>query len=280
MKFMQIGQKRVPTIGQGTWRMGMDSSQRDKEIMALRYGIDQGLTLIDTAEMYADGESERIVGEAIRPYAADDIFVVSKVWPNHASYEGTLAALDASRQRLQRDTIDLYLLHWPSQEHPLAPTLNALEHALQKGWIGAIGVSNFPTELLDEARNQMTQPLVANQVEYSLTARAVEHTLLPYAHNNHIAIMAYSPVKHLHEIDESRRQTLAAIAENHQATPYMVALSWVIRHSNVCAIPKAVSFEHIDQNRKSADLILSREELLALDQAFPQGSRDMELRYL
>ncbi|AEJ40034.1 oxidoreductase [Sulfobacillus acidophilus TPY] len=271
--------EEVPAIGQGTWRLGHDPKTRSAEVDALRYGIAQGLTLIDTAEMYADGGAEQVVGEAVRD-VSETVFIVSKVWPNHASYDGVLHALQQSLNRLGRPYVDLYLLHWPSRHYPLVDTLNALVTAKRQGLARHIGVSNFPADLLEQALAITEGAISVNQVEYHLLNRRAEHRLLGYYPR--VATMAYSPVKGLTalESDHPGRQVLQRLAETYQATPETVALAWLIAHPGVVAIPKAVHREHIDANRRALELTLTSADRAALDAAFPAVKEDIPLQAL
>lgn len=278
MRYVAYGQDKLPVIGQGTWKMGVSPSDRNEEIQALRYGIRLGLTLIDTAQMYADGAAESVVGEAIKGLR-DQAFVVSKVWPNHASQTGVLEELKKSLQRLGTSYLDLYLLHWPSQTYALTETLTAMEQAKKEGLIRYFGVSNFTVDLLKEAWGFVGPEVLAiNQVEYSLSARQIEHSLLPFCQKQGVTIMAYSPVKNLPKAaNESSLDILRDIAEKHHVTPYTVALSWVVDHAGVVAIPKAVQPRHIEENARAANLVLSQAEVQAIEEAFPRTTEEMKL---
>ena len=242
--------------------------RRAEEIAALRTGLDLGLTLIDTAEMYADGGAEELVAEAIAG-RRDQVFIVTKVLPSHATRRGTVAACERSLRRLQTDRIDLYLLHW-REDTPLAQTLDAFEQLLAAGKIRYWGVSNFDVGDMDELVALPGGPAVAtDQVLYNLSRRGVEHDLLPWCRRRQIPIMAYSP------FDEGplvRRRALQTVAKRHDASPAQVALAWVLRQDGVIAIPKAGTPEHVRENRAARDLTLTKSDLLALDRAFPPPS--------
>jgi diketogulonate reductase-like aldo/keto reductase len=260
--------------------MGEDKTRRRDEVAALRLGIELGLTLIDTAEMYADGEAERVVAEAIRDIRPS-VFLVSKVWPTHARAADVRAACARSLERLGVDQLDAYLFHWPSPTVPLSETMGALVELAREGLTRTIGVSNFPTDLLLEAEALVPADvaLAFNQVPYSLFRRAVEGRLLPHCRTAGITLMAYNPVKHL-PTDGPGRSLLDTIAQRHGVSPYAVALHWLIRHEGVVAIPKASQAEHVRANRAALDLELDPEELGRLEAQFPREGEDIPLQYL
>ncbi|SDH47895.1 aldo/keto reductase [Pseudomonas panipatensis] len=260
----------VPALGQGTWRMGEDATARRREVAALREGIERGLTLIDTAEMYAEGGAEAVVGEAIRGQR-DGLFLVSKVYPHNASRKGIPAACERSLKRLGSDYLDLYLLHWRGQ-YPLAETVEAFERLREAGKIRRWGVSNFDLDDLDE----LAAPACAsNQVQYSLEARGVEWDLLPWCQAQRMPLMAYCPVGQGGRL--LRHPALRAVAERHGASPARVALAWLIRQPGVIAIPKAVDSLHIRDNAAALTLHLDADDLAALDAAFPPPTRKTQL---
>ncbi|MCF6368284.1 aldo/keto reductase [Rhizobium halophilum] len=266
----------VRALGLGTWHMGEDPAQAAQEVAALQAGIDLGLTLIDTAEMYAEGGAEEIVGEAIAG-RRDDVFLVSKVYPWNASREGAIAACDRSLERLRTDRLDLYLLHWRG-EHPLAETIAAFEELRHQGRIGGWGVSNFD---LDDMQELMDVPggenCAANQVLYNLSRRGVEYDLLPWCQERGIAVMAYSPIEQGRLI---RSEVLARIAKAYQATPAQVALAFLLERDGVIAIPKSANTNRVAENREAAQLELTEEDLQALDAAFPPPAKKMPLAML
>jgi diketogulonate reductase-like aldo/keto reductase len=255
----------VPALGQGTWYMGEQARKRTSEVAALRRGLELGLTLIDTAEMYAEGGAEEVVGEAIAGQR-DRVFVVSKVLPSNASRKGTVTACERSLRRMGIDTIDLYLLHWRGS-YPLEQTLEAF-HALQRdGKIRDWGVSNFDRSDMDELIALAGGDAVAvNQVLYNLTRRGIEHDLLPWSQAQRVPVMAYSPIEQGRLL---RNATLQRVAREHGATPAQVALAWVLRSPYVIAIPKAGTLAHVEENRAAVDLRLTQDDLAALDRAFP-----------
>jgi diketogulonate reductase-like aldo/keto reductase len=258
----------VPVIGQGTWRMGERPDRRKAEAAALRCGIDHGLTLIDTAEMYADGVAEEIVGEAITGLR-DRITLVSKVYPHNATRRGTITACERSLRRLKTGWIDLYLLHWRGGV-PLAETVAGLEMLVAQGKIRHYGVSNF--DLADMADwHHAGGQAATNQVLYNLYRRGIEWDLLPWCQNRNMAVMAYSPIEQgrLLKSRGTGGTTLARIAQRHGTSSAAVALAWTIRHPHVVAIPKASSAPHVAENRAALDVTLDDEDLALLDQAFP-----------
>jgi len=266
-RFGQTG-FQVPVIGQGTWQI--DGRDDRTAIAALRKGIDLGLTHIDTAEMY--GEAEPLVGEAIAG-RRDEVFLVSKVLPGHASRRGTIAACERSLGRLRTNRLDCYLLHWRGGE-PLAETIAAFETLRTQGKILSWGVSNFDVRDLEEAlRIAGPGKIACNQVLYHLGERAIEHRVIPFCERESIAVVAYSPFGH-GEFPDSRKasgRVLAEIARAHGMTARQIALSFLTRRQNVFAIPKASTITHVEENAGAA-LSLSDAELAAIDRAFPRGS--------
>lgn len=257
--------KQVPALGIGTWKMGEVRKDRASEIEALKTAMDLGMTLIDTAEMYGDGASEEVVGEAIAG-RRDEIFLVSKVYPWNANREGVRAACARSLKRLGTDRLDLYLLHWRG-EHPLAETVAGLESLRAEGHIGAWGVSNFDVDDMEELMQVPGgENCAANQVLYNLSRRGIEYDLLPWCQSRGIAVMAYSPIEQgelLHHPDIIR------IAKANQATPAQVALAFVLEREGVIAIPKTRHAARVEENRGAADLDISEEDWMVLDRIFP-----------
>ena len=266
----------VPVLGQGTWNMGEDARQRSAEVDALRLGIDLGVSLIDTAEMYASGGAEDVVGEAIAG-GRDGLFIVSKVLPSNASRRGVEAACERSLKRMRTDRIDLYLLHWRGGV-PLSETVEAFEALKAGGKIRHWGVSNFDTgdmrelEALPAGSDGQT-----NQVLYNLTRRGIEFDLIPWSRERGLPIMAYSPVEQ-GALGNDRR--LKAVAERHGATPAQIALAWVMRNEGVIAIPKASRLQHVRENRAALDIVLTAQDLAELDAAFPSPTRKRPLEMI
>jgi len=255
----RLAGSEVPLIGQGTWRMGDDP---DQEIRALRLGIDLGMTFLDTAELYADGRSEMVVAGAIRG-RRDDVFLVSKVMPDNATEEGTVSACEASLSRLGTDRLDLYLLHW-RREIPLQETVRGFERLLKSGKIRSWGVSNFNVDDLDDLPSGSVP--AANQILYNLARRGPEADLLPRCASAGISVIAYSPIEKGQLLTNS---VLAEVARARSATPAQIALAWAVRDGNAVAIPKASSLKHVVENAAALELVLSGEEITALDRAFP-----------
>lgn len=269
------GGVRVPALGQGTWNMGERPELRASEVRALQEGIDRGLTLVDTAEMYASGGAERVVGEAIAGRRAD-VFLVTKVVPSHAREDDVVAACRASLERLGTDHLDLLLLHWRGRT-PLEQTLAGFERLLADGSIRAWGVSNFDAgDLADLVALAGGAHVAANQVLYNLARRWPEAELLPAQRKSGIATMAYSPVEQGRLLAD---RTLATVAARHGASPAQVALAWLLRQGDVIAIPKASRVEHVVDNRRAAGLQLDTADLAELDASFPppRGRPAMEL---
>ena len=264
----------IPVFGLGTWMMGERARDLETEIATLRAGIEQGITLIDTAEMYADGGSERMVGQAIAG-RRDELFLVSKVLPHHAGYAGTIAACEQSLLRLGTDRLDLYLLHWRGQ-HPLPETVRAFETLVAAGKIRRWGVSNFDADDMAELET-ISSHCQTNQVLYNLARRGIEFDLLPKAQAAGMPIMAYSP------IEQGRlagHPAIAAIARHHGATPAQIALAWVLRQPGMIAIPKTSRPERVTENLKALTIKLSTEDLAALDAAFPPPRRKNALEMI
>ena len=272
MRTLELAGKTVSVIGQGTWHMGERADLRSAEIRALCQGIERGMTLIDTAEMYADGVAEEIVGEATVGQR-DKVFIVSKVYPHNASREGIPAACERSLKRLRCDYIDLYLLHWPGS-HPLEETVEAFERLREAGKIGRWGVSNFDVPDMLELGNSNC---ATNQVLYNPEDRGIEFDLLPWATSNALPIMAYCPIGQGQAGNLLHHPALHEIAARHNATPAQISLAWVLRQSNMIAIPKAVTPSHIELNAAAAGLTLTAQDLADIDRAWPVPTRKLPL---
>jgi diketogulonate reductase-like aldo/keto reductase len=254
----------VPVIGQGTW---MIESDPRAAVEALRAGLDLGMTHIDTAEMYGSGAVEEIVGEAITGRRGE-VFLVSKVWPQNASRQGTVRACEQSLRRLRVDALDCYLLHWPSS-HPLADTIAAFERLVRDGKIKSWGVSNFDEEGVDEAVRIAGPGRVAcNQVLYHLGERGIEHYVLPACERHGIAVVGYSPFG---QGSFRSRRVLDEIARSRGATPRQVALAFLIRYPATFAIPKAARIPHLEENAAAGALALTDDEIKRIHAAFPAG---------
>ena len=257
----------VPVLGQGTWRMGENTRAHKDEVAALRLGIEFGMTLIDTAEMYGDGGAEKVAADAIEGQR-DRVFVVTKVYPHNASRTELPKACERSLKRLRIDAIDLYLLHWRERNTRLAETVEAFEKLRAAGRIKRWGVSNFDVEDMEELfAIENNDACAANQVLYNLQNREIESGLLQWSGENKIPIMAYSPVGHGRGLLENA--TLKKIAKRHETTTSQIALAWVLRQPGTIAIPKASNEKHVRDNARSIEIKLTKEDLAELDREFP-----------
>jgi diketogulonate reductase-like aldo/keto reductase len=266
----------IPSLGQGTWGMAEDARRRKDEVAALRVGFDLGMTLVDTAEMYADGAAEALVGEAIAG-RRDELFLVSKVLPENATRPGTVDACEHSLRRLGTDHLDLYLLHWRGNV-PLEETLDAFAALVDAGKIRYWGVSNFDVvDMIELWGLDGGTKVATDQVLYNLTRRGIEYDLMPWCRNRNIPIMAYSPIEQGRLLGHSE---LKSVAARHNATPAQVALAWLLRQDGVVAIPKAANVAHVRENRAALELHLTREDLAALDRAFPAPTEAIPLAML
>ena len=257
--------EQVPALGQGTWYMGEDRRRASEEAAALRLGIDLGMTLIDTAEMYGSGGAEEVVARAAEGMR-DQLFIVSKVYPHNASRAGVVAACERSLKRLATDRIDLYLLHWRGSI-PLAETVEGFQRLERDGKIRHHGVSNFDrADMAEWVGLSGGETVAADQVLYNLSRRGPEWDLVPWCRERGVAIMAYTP---LGQGSMLGNRALAEIARRGDATPAQVALAWLLREEGTIVIPKASRPEHVRENRGALDIALTEEDLTALDRAFP-----------
>jgi diketogulonate reductase-like aldo/keto reductase len=267
----------VSIIGQGTWMIEGSRGTEQRSVESLRLGLDLGLTHIDTAEMYGDGRAEELVADALEGRRGE-AFLVSKVLPSNASYEGTLRACERSLRRLRTDRLDLYLLHWAGR-HPIAETMRALEKLVADGRVRFIGVSNLDVEQVREAERALShERLACNQVLYHLGDRGIERRLLPYCRDRGIAVVGYSPFGHRSFPGErsARGKVLAEVAGRHGRTPRQVVLNFLTR-GGVFAIPKAGRPEHVRENAGAAGWELDPEAVQAIDRAFPAPDHDVPL---
>ncbi len=266
MRTLELAGVQLPVIGQGTWRMGERPGERRREVAALQLGIDLGLRLIDSAEMYGEGGAEVVVGQAIAG-RREQVFLVSKVYPHNASRQGMAAACERSLQRLQTERIDLYLLHWRGQ-YPLAESVEAFERLREQGKIARWGVSNCD---LDDLLELHEPSCAANQVLYNPEARGIEFDLLPWQQRQGMPLMAYCPLGQAGRL--LRQPSLGQIAERHAATVAQVVLAWALRQPGLIAIPKAVEPAHLRLNAAAAALQLTAEDLAQIDAAYPAPTR-------
>jgi len=265
--------ERVPAFGQGTWYMGEDQTKRSEEIATLQRGLDLGLTLIDTAEMYGDGQSEELVAEAIDK-RRDEVFLVSKVYPWNASHADAIAACERSLKRLNTDRIDLYLLHWRG-DVPLAQTLAAFQELQQSGKIRHYGVANFDrNDMQDLWSIAGGQEVATDQVLYNLVRRNMEPDLLPWLRERHIPVMAYSPLERARLADD---QQLVEFARRHERTPAQIALAWLLAADDIIVIPKTGNRMRLEENVRALEQPLTAEQLTELNHLFPPPDRPQPL---
>ena len=263
----------VPALGQGTWEL--ERGERSEAVKAVQLGLDLGMTLIDTAEMYGEGKAEEIVGEAIKG-RREEVFLVTKAYPWHGTKKGLADAAQRSLKRLKTDRIDVYLLHWRG-DVPLAETVEGMEALRQKGQIRGWGVSNFDTAAMEElVALPGGNSVQTNQVLYNLAKRGIEWDLLPWCRERRIPIMAYSP------FDQGpllRKKALAEVARRHGVAAATVALAWIMRHKDMIVIPKAAKLDHVRANHAALKLKLTDEDLADLDAAFapPEGPKSLEM---
>jgi diketogulonate reductase-like aldo/keto reductase len=273
--------ERIARLGQGTWEMGERAERRAAEISAVRAGIELGMTVIDTAEMYGEGATETLLGEALAGLR-DEVFLVSKVYPHHASRRGVVTSCEASLKRLKTDRLDLYLLHWRGGV-PLTETVEAFEALRRDGKIRHWGVSNFDVGDMNELIDAGGQACVTNQILYNVARRGSEFDLLPWMHAHKMPAMAYSPIDHMRL---PKRSVLDEIARARELSVVQVALAWVLARPGVCAIPggcaipKASSVEHVRANRRALDVVLSEQELAAIDDEFKPPRKKAPLEML
>ncbi|BCJ90231.1 aldo/keto reductase [Terrihabitans soli] len=270
------GGEKVAQLGQGTWFMGERAERRKAEADAIRLGVDLGMTLVDTAEMYADGGAEAMLSEALKGIR-DKVFLVSKVYPHNASFKGVRAAAERSLKRMDTEVIDLYLLHWRGSV-PFEETVRGMEALKADGLIRHWGVSNLDTDDMEELLDvEGGEACAVNQILYNPTRRGPEFDLLPFLAKNEIPAMAYSP------IEQGRLPTsgpLGDIAKKHGVGPFQIALAWAMRNPGVIAIPKASNPDHVKANRAAADVVLDASDLAAMDKAFPPPTRKRGLEML
>ena len=266
----------IPVLGQGTWTMGERKHSRREEILALQRGIDLGMTLIDTAEMYGDGATEELVAEAIQG-RRKEVILVSKVLATNATTRGTIEACERSLRRLKTDHIDLYLLHW-RESVPLENTVAAFEKLVRAGKIRFWGVSNFDVSDMEELMAIPEGSLCqTNQVLYNLSRRGIEYDLLTWCRERKMPIMAYSPIEQGRLLEDGAVQR---VAKRHNATPVQIALAWVLREKDINTIPKAGTTQHVEENRAALNVTLTKEDLAELDKTFPAPKKKVPLELI
>ncbi|HKR74506.1 MAG TPA: aldo/keto reductase [Candidatus Nitrosocosmicus sp.] len=271
----------VSIVGQGTWMIEGDNDIQKYEfvIKSLQLGLDLGMTHIDTAEMYGNGLVEQLVGQAIMG-RREEVFLVSKILPSNASYDGTIRACKRSLKRLKTNWLDLYLLHWPSLEYPIHETMHAMEKLVKEGLVRYIGVSNFDVEELRKAESALQDESIAcNQVLYHLNSRGIERKLLPYCDSKNIAVVGYSPFGHgnFPSPNSNKGLLLAEIAERHHKTVHQVALNFIVNYTKIFTIPKANNPDHVKENGESIGWSLTAGEIADINRLFPVPTFDRPL---
>ncbi|WP_211747764.1 aldo/keto reductase [Paenibacillus sp. Marseille-Q4541] len=268
----------LPAIGQGTWHIGDDPSKRNTEIAALRRGVELGMHVIDTAEMYGEGLSEELVGEAIHGIR-DEVFLVSKVYPHNAGKNRMITSCEQSLRRLKTDHLDLYLLHWRG-DIPLAETVEGMERLVEDGKIARWGVSNFDTKDMEELlRVKNGDHCMVNQVLYHLGSRGIEVDLMPWHKERNIPLMAYSPLAQGGSLRKElvQNEIVTKVAAKHNISPFQLLLAWCVRSGQVLALPKSSSEKHVKENAAAYEVMLTKEDLEQLDHAFPAPSNKVPL---
>ncbi|WEV63413.1 aldo/keto reductase [Bifidobacterium sp. ESL0732] len=280
MSKLNIAGQTVPAVGIGTWHMGNDAEKHDEEVAAIRTGIEAGARAVDTAEVYGDGKSETLVGEALKPFNRDDIFLISKIKPDNASKTAMEQHLDASLKRLQTDHLDLYLYHWRGSI-PLEETVAELDRLRETGKIRSWGVSNFD---IPDMQELVALPaggnVAANEDLYNIESRGVEYDLLPWQRERHIPLIAYSPVGGLaNDLKTSMLQdaTVRQVAERHGVSTYELLIAWAVRDGNTLAIPQTSNPEHMRANIASASIELTDDDLAQLDKRYPAPTHRVPL---
>jgi diketogulonate reductase-like aldo/keto reductase len=274
----------IAVIGQGTW-MIEGTNHRDTynlAIESLQLGLDLGMNHIDTAEMYGNGMVEEIVGQAIAG-RRDEVFLVSKVLPSNASYYDTLRACERSLKRLKTDWLDMYLLHWPSTNHPIYETMRAMETLVKEGLVKFIGVSNFDLEHLKEAERVLQNERIAcNQVMYNLNSRGIEKSLLPYCNRKGISVVGYAPFGHgnFPSSNSDGGQVLVKNAERHQKTPHQVVLNFIVNHINIFTIPKTSRPQRVKENSDSVGWNLTKDDIVDINRVFPVPQHEVPLEMI
>ncbi|MDP6048980.1 MAG: aldo/keto reductase [Candidatus Bathyarchaeota archaeon] len=273
MNFKKITKDvKISALGLGTFGMGEGRvagiSDDEKDVEAIRLGIELGITHIDTAERYASGHSEEVVADAIEPFKRRELFITTKVWHNHLRHDDLIASLEESLKRLRQDYVDLYLVHWPNPEVSLEETMGALEYCAEEGWTRQIGVSNFSAELIVEAQSHLKEhTLVADQVHYSLLNQDPRDEILPYCQKNNIILISYTPLAR-GKLAMPGNSVLDELVEKYDRTHAQISLNWLISQENVVAIPKASNPVHLRENLGAVDWMLDKEDWQRLSESF------------
>ncbi|WP_340643238.1 aldo/keto reductase [Priestia megaterium] len=272
MKKVKIAEREVFPIGLGTWNMGDDKEKYTQELNALRSGLDAGIQVIDTAEMYGDGNSESLIGDAIKPFEREKLYLVSKVLPNNASKKQLPISLDNSLKRLKTDYLDLYLLHWQGSI-PIEETIETMEKAKMQGKIKSWGVSNFDvTNMTKLLKQPNSHHCVTNQVRYNLGDRGIDFDLVPMMKENNMPLMAYAPVARGDRLGSNltKQKVLLDISQKYNANVFQILLAWCIRNGQTIAIPQSSNTKHVISNVKSANIQLTEEDLAKIDSVYPE----------
>ena len=279
-KFIKLSDNSsIPTLGQGTWRMGEETTSWQTEIKALRHGIKEGMTLIDTAEMYGSGGAEMVVGQAIKGKERSKLYIVSKVYPHNAGRDNIFNSCDESLKRLRTDYLDLYLLHWPGSV-PLEETVKCMEELVKEGKIRRWGVSNFDLDDMKELwKVKDGNKCVVNQVLYHLGSRGIEYDLLPWIEKNNVATMAYCPLAQAGKLRKGllNNSAVKLVAEKHNITPAQVLLAFILNRKNMVVIPKASRKKHIDENSEIINIRLDSEDMILLNKKYPAPNHKLPL---
>ncbi|UQS86926.1 aldo/keto reductase [Nicoliella spurrieriana] len=279
MKMINFKDAKIPAIGMGTWHMGSDRAAYAQQKATLQYGIEHGATVIDTAEQYGDGDSERLVGDVIKDFDRSQLFVISKFYPFHAERKQMQRALDASLKRLGTDYLDLYLYHWPGST-PLAEVVANMEAMQQSGKVKHWGVSNFDlSDMQDLWSVPGGQHVMANEDLYNIGSRGIDFDLLPWQREHNVPLIAYAPVDEAdgRGANLTKQRALVEVAKRHAVTPFQIMLAWAIRDGQTLAIPQTSSEQHMQENIAAGDIELTTDDLQLLDQAFPKPTRHQSL---
>ncbi|MGG1400372.1 aldo/keto reductase [Bacillus salipaludis] len=281
MKLVEIAGRKVSPLGIGTWNIGNDAQKEKMEVDAISLGLNEGIQVIDTAEMYGDGKSELLVGKTIKNFPRENLFLISKVLPENASRDKLPTSLDKTLMRLQVDQIDLYLLHWQGSV-PIEETVMAMEEMKKVGKIKSWGVSNFDTNDLKKLFElPFGKNCPANQVKYNVADRGIEYDLIPFMKKNNMPLIAYSPIlkANISDLDHKKKAILKEIADHHQASIFQILLAWTIRDGHTISIPKSGNSQHMKENADSVNITLNEFELSKIDSVFskPQSKQRLAL---